>query len=76
MRATAQTGQPPPAPPYPNIIAAIPFEPELCRADEPILRRNIPGGKSHKTFEEGTYGTDPHICGYNTVEVTEADNVI
>jgi hypothetical protein len=28
MRATAQMGQPPLAPPYPNIIAVISYEPE------------------------------------------------
>jgi hypothetical protein len=58
MRATAQTGQPPPAPPYPNIIAAISSEPELCRADDPIIRRKIPSGECFKTCEEGTYGPD------------------
>jgi hypothetical protein len=75
MRATAQTGQPPPAPPYPNIIAAISSEPELCRADDPIFRRNISGGKSRETCEEGTFGTAVGIYGYSTVEVIEADDV-
>ena len=38
MRAVAQTGQPSPIPPYPDIIAVISFKPERCRADDPMLR--------------------------------------
>jgi hypothetical protein len=67
MRATAQTGQPPPISPYPNIIAIVSSGLRLCRADDPIFRRNIPGEKSHETCGTGTYGPVSHICGYSSV---------
>jgi hypothetical protein len=74
MRATAQTGQSP-APPYPDIIAAIPSEPELRRAVDPIFRRNTPGRKCPKRSEEGTYDPAWHRYGENIVEMSEADDV-
>ncbi len=58
-----------------DFIAAISSEPELCRPNDPIFRRNVHGAKSHETCEEGTYDPASHIYGYNTVEASEADDV-